>query len=348
MVLSSQSTKMQKPRSRGMARLGDVLSSDYSVRFERHLTWLRNPLAAVALAMVASFLCGVFLHPQGFVLAFGLATLLGVGLAWPWLSVRGLSGSLSFEKTRTREGQPVKALLVVSNHCPWAAVGLAVHGGFRHGEDKGLLNQPDLGLPRAAGWKTTASSWDVVLECRGEHRVDAPLIASGFPFGLWAAARAQDRGQAASLASDVSGRPNPGRRRRRECRRIGATRQAGDLGRSAGGPALSPRGHAPPNSLAPDRTARTARRLRGSIERRAASSDRARRPPGRPHRLGAERLARVGVSCCRLHRRGLDRSMGARGARRRRGLCLVRLRIARGAPRGRARRAGATRPRRWM
>jgi hypothetical protein len=48
--------------SRWIARLSHVLASDYSQRFERHLTWLRNRLAILVLAMIASTLCGLFLH----------------------------------------------------------------------------------------------------------------------------------------------------------------------------------------------------------------------------------------------------------------------------------------------
>jgi uncharacterized protein (DUF58 family) len=86
--------------------------------------WLRNPLAVLALAVIASSLCGLFLHPQGFLLTFGLAAVLAVGVAWPWLSLCCLAGSLTFEKTRTREGDQVKARLSIRNGCPGSAWGL--------------------------------------------------------------------------------------------------------------------------------------------------------------------------------------------------------------------------------
>ena len=65
MGMSSNTTKVRKPRFSWMARRSDVLTSDYCVRFERQVPWLRNPVAALALAMVASLLCaaGLALAP---------------------------------------------------------------------------------------------------------------------------------------------------------------------------------------------------------------------------------------------------------------------------------------------
>ena len=51
-------------------------------RFERYLKWLRSPLAIIVQAMIASTFCGLFLHPQGFLLGCGLGAVLAVGVAW--------------------------------------------------------------------------------------------------------------------------------------------------------------------------------------------------------------------------------------------------------------------------
>lgn len=66
---------------RWTARLADALATEYGIRFERHLRWLRSPLAVLTLALIAAALCGLFLHPQGLVFAFGLAAVLAVGVA---------------------------------------------------------------------------------------------------------------------------------------------------------------------------------------------------------------------------------------------------------------------------
>jgi uncharacterized protein (DUF58 family) len=167
---------------RWLARLGEMLTREHFSRYERYLRWARKPLTVLALAAIASALCGLFLHPQGFVLSFGLAALIAVGGAWPWFGVLGLKGILSFEKTRSREGEPVKSLLVLHNRSPMGAWGLAVHAGLGEGIEAGLSN--------AAGWRKTEVEWDFVPGRRGAYPEGVPRIASGFPFGLTSSSRA--------------------------------------------------------------------------------------------------------------------------------------------------------------
>jgi hypothetical protein len=68
------------PVSRGWTRrAGDFLTRDYQSRLDPYVKWVRNPLAVLGLAAIGSILCGLFLHPQGFVLALGIvAVLIGV------------------------------------------------------------------------------------------------------------------------------------------------------------------------------------------------------------------------------------------------------------------------------
>lgn len=175
--------------SGSFARVRRFASIDFCTRLDGYLNWLGRPLVALIQATIAATLCGLFLHPQGFLLAFGLGAVLAVGVVWPWLSLCGLTGSLSFDKRRTREGEPIKILLAISNRCPWGAWGLAVDAGFGQRPTPGSPGPPDVGLSLAAGWGTTESSWDFVPECRGEYPSRRPLIATGFPFGLWTVRR---------------------------------------------------------------------------------------------------------------------------------------------------------------
>ena len=109
--------------SRWFARLIRDCNSGYCIRLERYMNWLRSPLAILVQAMIASNLCGLFLHPQGFLLAFGLGALMAVGVVWPWLSLRGLTGSLSFEKRRAREGETRQGLPCRSTTAAHGVVG---------------------------------------------------------------------------------------------------------------------------------------------------------------------------------------------------------------------------------
>ena len=169
-----------------LADRGRILTQEIVPGLSPYVRWLRTPLASLGSAAVASFLCGMFLHPQGFILAFGITGVISVGVIWPKLSVLGLSGSVSFGKSRVREGDRVAVRASVRNRCPFSAWGLAIDAGCHHGESDDL-SQP--GMPVAAGWKTTETSSDFVPGCRGEYPVRPPVVSSGFPFGLWSVRR---------------------------------------------------------------------------------------------------------------------------------------------------------------
>lgn len=165
-------------------KLGDVLTRDYASPLDPLIRWVRNPLAILALAIVASALCGLFLHPRAFLLAAGLAAVLIVGTAWPWVAMLGLSGTLSFGRARAREGEAIGSRLTLRNRMPWDAWGLFVRGAVRDG-----LGDAAPGVAHAAGWSTTEASWGFTPACRGEYPRDTPRVASAFPFGLREASR---------------------------------------------------------------------------------------------------------------------------------------------------------------
>ena len=129
----------------------------------------------------------MFLHPQGFLLAFGITGMILAGLIWPKLSLLGLTGSICFERSRVREGDRVAVRASIRNRYPSSAWGLAIDAGLHHRRIESLDDFSDAGLPVAIGWKTTETSWDFIPDCRGEYPVRPPIVSSGFPFGLWAA-----------------------------------------------------------------------------------------------------------------------------------------------------------------
>ena len=117
-------------RERLASRLHAALTADYfpnADRVLRRLLW--NPLGGLSFTCAVALLCGVYLHAHGFALAFGLLAVLVLGVVWPWLTVRFLQGSLGFERDRAREGDPVRARVVVRNTLPWAAWGIAIQEG---------------------------------------------------------------------------------------------------------------------------------------------------------------------------------------------------------------------------
>lgn len=161
-----------------LSKLGDFLTRDRPSPIDPWVKWVGKPWAILALATLAAILCGLFLHPRAFVPAAGLAAVLAVGLAWPWIALRGLSGTLTFDRERAREGESVAVRLTLRNRMPWGAWGLVVRGGVLDGSGASLS------LAHAAGWRSTETAWEVIPACRGEYPKAVPRIASAFPFGL--------------------------------------------------------------------------------------------------------------------------------------------------------------------
>jgi uncharacterized protein (DUF58 family) len=146
---------------------------------------LYNPLGVLLMAALAGLLCGFFLHPQGFVLCGGVAAVVVLGVLWPWLTLRGLSGSLSFDRPRAVEGDQVEVCLTLKNHLPWSALGLVVRQGFdRDAKDRNLL-PPVASIASAPPRRAARCHWSFVPPWRGVYPLTLPRLASGFPFGLW-------------------------------------------------------------------------------------------------------------------------------------------------------------------
>jgi len=146
---------------------------------------LYNPLGVLILVALTALLCGLFLHPQGFVLFGGVLAVVLLGIAWPWLSLRGIHGTISFERLRASEGDRVEVGLTLRNRLLWSAWGLAVRDGFtRHGADNDTA-LPVASIASAPRRRTARCRWSFVPACRGVYPLIAPRLATGFPFGLW-------------------------------------------------------------------------------------------------------------------------------------------------------------------
>jgi uncharacterized protein (DUF58 family) len=140
-----------------------------------------SPLGLLMATALAAFLCGVFLQPQGFILFGSVLAVIVLGLAWPWITVCGLRGSISFEKTRSTEGESAEACLTLTNLLPWSAYGLTVR------VDQGDTDEDDghrVSIACVPGQRTLKCRWTFTPARRGVYPLTPPVLASGFPFGL--------------------------------------------------------------------------------------------------------------------------------------------------------------------
>jgi uncharacterized protein (DUF58 family) len=103
---------------------------------------------------------------------------------WPWLSLWGLRGSISFEKARGVEGEPVEACLTLRNRLPWAAYGLAVRAGLTGEGPPGDDEQHSISIAAAPRHRTARCRWPFKPPRRGVYPLATPRLTTGFPFGL--------------------------------------------------------------------------------------------------------------------------------------------------------------------
>ena len=74
----------------------DSLNTDFCPWANRYIYWLKKPLGILVVAATASLLCGLFVAPQGLVIAATIAATIILGMVWPWVGLRGLSCELRF------------------------------------------------------------------------------------------------------------------------------------------------------------------------------------------------------------------------------------------------------------
>jgi uncharacterized protein (DUF58 family) len=170
-----------------LQRANSALSHDFCPGANRWLYWLKNPLWSLVLAAGISLLCGVFLKTEALFITAILLLVAGVGVALPWIAMRGIDVHLTFDARRTRVGQPVMVRLRVRNRWPWPSWGLSLVRGFALRD----ANDTDEGvsLARVPGWSTVEYSWSFVPKIRGCYPLVTPEIETGFPFGLYRASR---------------------------------------------------------------------------------------------------------------------------------------------------------------
>ncbi|MCS6852603.1 MAG: DUF58 domain-containing protein [Gemmataceae bacterium] len=161
-----------------------LATHDFAPRFSAKVRrMLYNPFGVLVLSGLAALLCGLFLHAQGFVLCGGVVIVTAAGVMWPWLALRGLSGTVAFERTRITEGESVEVRLTLRNRLPWSAWGLAVRGG---GDQE---SETVAGIASAPRRRLMICRWTFTAARRGLYPVTPIRLATGFPFGLWECSR---------------------------------------------------------------------------------------------------------------------------------------------------------------
>ena len=166
-------------------RLADASTHDFCPWANRYVYWLKQPIGWFLSGAAAALLIGLSVAPQALVVFAAIVVVIVVGVAWPWIGMRGISCSLAFDRRRTVEGARVPVRITVVNRWPWPLWGLMVDRGFVP-HDAGSINEsPAVSLARVPGWSQTTFEWDFEPQQRGRYPLETPRFSTGFPFGIW-------------------------------------------------------------------------------------------------------------------------------------------------------------------
>ena len=169
-----------------LRRLSTAANYDFCPWANRYVYWLKHPIGWFAVAAFASLLLAVFVMPQAWGVFAALVSVMVLGTLWPWMSMRGLSAEITFDRRRCCEQDAVKVVLTVVNRRPWPAWGLLVEGGFFQATAQ-TEEEATTALARVGAWSKTRFEFTFHPPRRGKFPHEVPLLVTGFPFGIWSA-----------------------------------------------------------------------------------------------------------------------------------------------------------------
>jgi len=153
--------------------------------------WLKSPIGWVTTAIGFSIAVGLFIGPQGFILAAAFTTLLVLGLVWPWISMKGIKCQLVLDDAELREGEETKIVVQVQNYWPIPVFGVMVNGDFL--QELNVDEEPlAFSLRRVPAWSEAEFRIPITPRRRGHLPSNDILLSTGFPFGLTAISKPVD------------------------------------------------------------------------------------------------------------------------------------------------------------
>ncbi len=138
--------------------------------------------------MLAS-VCGIIVHPRAFVVAALALALALLGLLLPWLSLRGVRGSMVYPRRRGQVGKECSLRVRLRNRWLWPVYGLVVRGGWGSDGTEEADDLASLVVAQLPAFRETDITWHLVPRRRGVYPLGLATVASGFPFGFYESRR---------------------------------------------------------------------------------------------------------------------------------------------------------------
>jgi len=174
--------------SKMLAPLVAIGQHEFCPWANRYVYWLKQPIGWFVVGAAAATLTAVFLEPRVWIIVGSLVAVMALGVVWPWVAMRGTTAEIGFDCRRCREGVGVQVRLAVHNPWPWPLWGLAVENGF-FVSAAAAEGRPVAALARVPAWSRSEFVFEFRPDARGVYPHETPELATGFPFGIWRAAR---------------------------------------------------------------------------------------------------------------------------------------------------------------
>ena len=156
---------------------------DFCPQANPFVYWLKSPVGWVIVAIGFSIAVGLFIGPQGYILAAAFAALLALGMVWPWISMKGIKCRLVLPSQEMREGDEAEIVFQVQNYWPIPVFGVMINGDFLQELD--VDQEPvAFSLRRVPAWSEAEFRIPVTPRRRGQLPSGDVLLSTGFPFGL--------------------------------------------------------------------------------------------------------------------------------------------------------------------
>lgn len=165
------------------------LTNDYTPWANRYVYWIKSPLGVLVILAAVSLAMGLFVTPQGYVLLLTTLVIVGLGVVWPWIGLRGIGCELTFRTLRCREGDKAETVVEIVNRWPIPVWGLSIENGFFVADQDEEVEDSAVALARIPGWSRSEFVWQFEPRQRGVYPKSAPRIVTAFPFGIWKAKR---------------------------------------------------------------------------------------------------------------------------------------------------------------
>ena len=164
-----------------------LLTKDLFPSWNTFLRHFKTPLAVLLYTSLVTFLCGLLVAPQIFLMCAASTCVIAVGMVYPWLAIRAVKFRIEFPRERISEGDVVYPKLLVHNKWPIPVWGLAVVGGFDAFNDASADDHVSVALAHVPAWSRTEFRWEFTPRRRGVYPQGGVMLTSAFPFGLWKA-----------------------------------------------------------------------------------------------------------------------------------------------------------------